>query len=133
MMNVLINPKTGNITGIVDWAESRILPFGFPLYGLDNVLGWMDSEGWHYYDGHRELDNLFWKIFQGEAKNVSNADMHLIRVAKMAGIFCQYGFVLDTKGVVQSVRTERDGGLAYLNTFGITSEWTPILPTYDAL
>ncbi|KAJ6043436.1 hypothetical protein N7499_005863 [Penicillium canescens] len=92
MMNVLISPETGNITGIVDWAESRILPFGFALYGLENVLGWMDSEGWHYYDDHRELENLFWKTFQGEAKNVSNADMYLIRVAKMAGIFCQYGY-----------------------------------------
>lgn len=31
MMNLLVNPKTGNITGIVDWAEARILPFGFAL------------------------------------------------------------------------------------------------------
>lgn len=39
VMNLLINTETGNITGIVDWAESRILPFGFALYGLENVLG----------------------------------------------------------------------------------------------
>ena len=59
VMNLLVNHETGNITGIVDWAESRILPFGFALYGLENLLGWMDSEGWHYYDHHRELENLF--------------------------------------------------------------------------
>lgn len=47
MMNLLVNPETGNITGIVDWAESRILPFGFALYGLEHFLGRMDSEGWH--------------------------------------------------------------------------------------
>ncbi|KAJ5491228.1 hypothetical protein N7539_002795 [Penicillium diatomitis] len=60
MMNLLVNPKTGNIIGIVDWAELRILPFGFALYGLENLLGRMDSEGWRYYDGYRELESLFW-------------------------------------------------------------------------
>lgn len=44
-MNLLVNPKTGNIIGIVDWAKSRILPFGFALYGLKNFLGRIDSEG----------------------------------------------------------------------------------------
>ena len=58
-MNLLVNPNTGNITGIVDWVESRILPFDFALYGLENLLGRMDSEGWHYYDRCRELESLF--------------------------------------------------------------------------
>ena len=59
MMNILINPKTGNITGIIDWSKSRILPFGFALYRLENLLGRMHSEGWHYYNHHRVLENLF--------------------------------------------------------------------------
>ena len=58
-MNLLINPETGNITGIINWAESRVLPFGFALNGLENLLGRMDSEGWHYHDHHRELEALF--------------------------------------------------------------------------
>ena len=45
IINILVNPKTGNIIGIVDWAKSRILPFGFALYGLENLLGRIDSEG----------------------------------------------------------------------------------------
>jgi hypothetical protein len=79
--NLLVNPKTGNIAGIFDWAESRILPFGFALYGLENLLGWMDSEGWHYYDRCRELESLFWQTFRAEAHNFSDADFYLIRAA----------------------------------------------------
>ncbi|KAJ5380561.1 uncharacterized protein N7496_002989, partial [Penicillium cataractarum] len=101
MMNLLVNPDTGNITGIVDWAESRILPFGFALYGLEDLLGWMDSEGWHYYDHYRELESLFWQTFREEAHNFSDASLHLIRAARMAGLFYRYGFNFDTKGVVQ--------------------------------
>ncbi|CEO58806.1 hypothetical protein PMG11_03508 [Penicillium brasilianum] len=73
-MNLPVNPKSGNITGIVDWAESRILPFGFALYGLENFLGRMDSEGWHYYDRYHELESLFWQTFREEAHNFSDAD-----------------------------------------------------------
>lgn len=127
-MNLLVNHETGNITGIVDWAESKILPFGFALYGLENLLGWMDSEGWHYYDHHRELESLFWKAFQEEANDISDADLYLIRSSRMAGLFYRYGFVFDTKGEVQSVRVDQlDGSLAYLDAFCTSAEWSPIL------
>jgi hypothetical protein len=109
-MNLLVNPQTGNITGIVDWAESRILPFGLALYGIENLLGRMDPEGWHYYDSYRELESLFWQTFREEAHNFSGADLYLIRSARMAGLFYHYGFNFDTKGVVQSVRTDQPGG-----------------------
>ncbi|KAH6649586.1 hypothetical protein F5144DRAFT_607715 [Chaetomium tenue] len=38
-MNLLVDPATGRLTGVVDWAEARALPFGLALYGLENVLG----------------------------------------------------------------------------------------------
>ncbi|KAH6658559.1 hypothetical protein BKA67DRAFT_533706 [Truncatella angustata] len=63
-MNILIGRETGNITGIVDWAEARILPFGFALWGLENILGCMDSTGWHYYDNRRELEDRLWRAFR---------------------------------------------------------------------
>lgn len=91
-MNVLLDPETGKITGIVDWAEAQILPFGFALYGVENFFGWMDSKGWHYFDHYREFENLFWETFREDARTVSDADMDLIRVARMAGLFYRYGF-----------------------------------------
>lgn len=125
-MNILVNPETGNITGIVDWAESRILPFGFALYGLENLLGWMDSAGWHYYDHYRELESLFWQTFREGAQDFSDADLDLIRVARMAGLFYHYGFNFDAKGVVQSVRGQLGGSLAYVDAFCVTGEWVPL-------
>ncbi|KAJ5382560.1 hypothetical protein N7517_000471 [Penicillium concentricum] len=123
VMNILANPKTGNITGIVDWAESRILPFGFALYGLKNLLGWMDSTGRHYYDHHRELEILFWKTFRGEL-TISP----IFIAARKTGLFYHYGLVFDVQGAVQSVREEQpDGSLEYLNAFCTAGEWDPVL------
>lgn len=126
--NILINPQTGHITGIVDWAESRILPFGFALYGLENLLGWMDSEGWHHYDHYRKLESLFWQTFREEARSLSQDDLGLIRVARKAGFFYYYGFHFDGKGVVQCVRMEQEeGSLAYLVAFCIADEGAAFL------
>ncbi|KAJ5256719.1 hypothetical protein N7478_012823 [Penicillium angulare] len=127
-MNVLVNPRSGNITRVVDWAESRILPFGFALYGLESFLGRMNSEGWHYYDRYRELESLFWQTFREEAQNFSGADLHLVRVVRMAGFFYRYGLDFDTNGVVQGMRMNQpDGSLAYLDTFCAANEWAPLL------
>ncbi|KAF5682603.1 kinase-like domain-containing protein [Fusarium circinatum] len=96
-MNLLISPETGHISGIVDWAEARILPFGFSLWGFENILGFMDSKGWHYYDNRDELEDLFWRTFWTEAPDASKADLELIQTARMAGLFCRYGLVVEGK------------------------------------
>jgi hypothetical protein len=48
-MNILVHPHTGHITGVVDWADATIEPFGIALWGLDSVLGCSGSEGWPYF------------------------------------------------------------------------------------
>ncbi|RSL75721.1 hypothetical protein CEP52_017830, partial [Fusarium oligoseptatum] len=37
-MNILVDHLTGHITGVVDWEDARILPFGISLWGFENVL-----------------------------------------------------------------------------------------------
>lgn len=60
-VNITVNPDTGNITGIVDWAETKVLPFAMSLWGFLNVLGVMDSDGWHYHENSSTmLEGLFW-------------------------------------------------------------------------
>jgi hypothetical protein len=54
-----VDPDTGHVTGVIDWVEAEIAPFGISLYRLENVLGYMDSKGWHYYENHQELEKLF--------------------------------------------------------------------------
>lgn len=124
-MNILIHPETGNFTGIVDWAEARILPFGFSLWGFENVLGYMDSDGWHYYDNRCELEDLFWETLREKANNLSDADLQLIRTARMAGLFCRYGFVVEGKAVKSVVDLTDTSSLAYLDAFCTTDYWAP--------
>lgn len=124
-MNILVDSTTGDITGIVDWAEARVLPFGFSLWALENILGYMDGEGWHYYDNRRELEDLFWQTFLEGASRTSKPDLQLIRAARMAGLFYRYGFIMEGKEI-QGVVGEADVYvLAYLDAFCLADDWAP--------
>ncbi|KAL7930332.1 hypothetical protein V8C35DRAFT_330514 [Trichoderma chlorosporum] len=124
-MNTLINPESGCITGIVDWAEARILPFGFSLWASENLLGYMDPEGWHYYDNHHELEGIFWQAFLVEANGVSDGDLQLIRVARMAGLFFRYGFTWNSEGVEIVADKSSLSSLEYLDAFCTSNDWSP--------
>ncbi|KAI0398958.1 hypothetical protein F4802DRAFT_613095 [Xylaria palmicola] len=128
-MNILVHTETGSITGIVDWAEARILPFGFSLWGFENILGYMDSKGWHYYDNRHELERIFWNTFYMEAGNPSDDDLHLIQTARMAGLFCRYGLVLDGKSYKDVVDESDLSSFAYLDAFCTTDDWMPFTIT----
>ncbi|KAF1347710.1 hypothetical protein BDV97DRAFT_355835 [Delphinella strobiligena] len=41
--NLLVDAETGRLTGVVDWAEAEVLPFGMPLYGIERLLGWIQN------------------------------------------------------------------------------------------
>ncbi len=121
-MNLLVDPATGQLTGVVDWAEARILPFGLALYGLENVLGWMDGEGWHYFEQAPALRESFWRAFQ-EQTGVGEEMMESIEVARMVGLFYRYGFVFDGKEIVRVVG---EGGMRYSDAFcGVYSQTEP--------
>ena len=127
-MNFLINSITGDITGIVDWAEARVLPFGFSLWALENIFGCMDSEGWRYYDNRRELEDLFWQTFSEGAtgSSASDLDWQLIRVVRMAGLFYRYDLIMDGKNVKGVVGHANASSLAYLDAFCSADHWAPI-------
>lgn len=113
-MNIFVDLKTGHITGIIDWADARILPFGISLWGLDNMLVYMDSKGWHYCTNHHELESLFWITFEKAVGGVSEAGMRAILVARMAGFFLRYGFAWED-GVRELPVAKSDSALEYLD------------------
>jgi hypothetical protein len=124
-MNIFVDPDTGHITGIIDWGEARILPFGISLWGFENMLGYMDSQGWHYYNNYHELEHLFWQTFKEIVGEISGADSQAIRIARMAGFFLRYGFVWED-GVREIPAKEPDSDLRYLDAFYATGDRTPI-------
>ncbi|KAE9964845.1 hypothetical protein EG328_010151 [Venturia inaequalis] len=89
-MNILVDPASGDITGIVDWSDASIQPFGFTLYALENVLGSMGSGGWKWFDNANGLRNSFWTAFR-EQTGVSEDQVNLIKLAGKAGLLIRYG------------------------------------------
>lgn len=94
-MNILVDPYSGEITGIVDWSDASIQPFGFTLYALENVLGSMGSSGWRWFNNADDLRNSFWRAFR-EQTGVSEPQTRLIKLAGMAGVLIRYGTAYDS-------------------------------------
>ncbi len=115
-MNILVDPDSGHITGIIDQAKAKILPFGISLWGFQNIIGYMDSQGWHYYSNYYALKSLFWQTFETVVGGVSEIERHTIRIARIAGFFLRYGFVQED-GVRERPVKELDDSLRYLDAF----------------
>lgn len=94
-MNILVNPDSGEITGVVDWSDASIQPFGFTLYALENVLGSMGSGGWRWLENANDLRNSFWTTFR-EQTGLSEDQTSLIKIAGKAGILIRYGTAYDS-------------------------------------
>jgi hypothetical protein len=116
-MNILVNHDTGHITGVVDWAEGTILPFGFALYALESTLGNMGSKGWEYFNNAEDLRNEFWIEFSQRVGKLQTATMKAIHIARNAGIFIRYGIAFDSgfEGVVGVRDTRSDDHSQYLD------------------
>ncbi|KAF1976062.1 hypothetical protein BU23DRAFT_457171 [Bimuria novae-zelandiae CBS 107.79] len=114
-MNILVDPDSGEITGVVDWTGASILPFGFALYALESVLGSMGSSGWIWFDNVDDLRDTFWKAFR-EQTGLSNPQTRLIKLAGKAGILVRYGTAYDSglPGMI-GVRDPNAEDFAYLD------------------
>jgi hypothetical protein len=100
--NILVNPETGEITGIIDWAEAGIRPFGFALYALDSIVGYLTPDRWVFHESAEHLRSEFWSVFCQLVGGVSPREMELIQLARLAGLFLRYGipYKPGRKGVV---------------------------------
>lgn len=95
-MNILVDPGSGNITGVVDWPGASIQPFGFALYALENALGSMTSDGWKWFDDADDLRDAFWRAFM-RWTGLSEPQTKLIKLAGKAGILVRYGTAFNSR------------------------------------
>ncbi|KAI1169846.1 hypothetical protein F4777DRAFT_584509 [Nemania sp. FL0916] len=115
-MNILVDPASGKITGVVDWAEASFQPFGFALYALDNALGSMGPDGWKYFDNADYLRDEFWITFRSLVGGLSESMIESIRMARVAGLLVRYGTAYDRGfGRMVGVRDSSDASLRYLD------------------
>jgi hypothetical protein len=91
-MNIHVDEATGHITGIVDWADAKIAPFGTSFWGLQTLLGVQTSSAWLWHPAHDNLRTEFWDTFYGIVGCLSDEDRQTIAIGRLFGLFRTYGF-----------------------------------------
>ncbi len=92
--NIIVHPVSDRLTGIIDWAEATICPFGQNLYTLQDFSGTLHRDnGWRQYKDHDTLQKTFWQTFQQEVKVLSAEVMKAVRSARILGCLLTHGFI----------------------------------------
>ncbi|TVY54804.1 hypothetical protein LCER1_G001721 [Lachnellula cervina] len=101
----MLSPSCGRLTGLVDWAEAEMLPFGLCLYGLEEILGEMTEGGWEYHDAAEGLRGVFWRAL---GEGIGEEEMVRVQMARLAGILLWWGFAWDEGRIDRVVEEGRD-------------------------
>lgn len=93
-----------SITGFLDWAEAEYLPFGVGLYGLEEMLGEMDTNGrFMYYPEAACLQRQFWSRL-----GTTLQDGSLVKAAHTLGVLLWHGIAFDDGKLNRVVDEGRD-------------------------
>ncbi|KAK3994555.1 hypothetical protein QBC44DRAFT_322261 [Cladorrhinum sp. PSN332] len=112
--NILVDPDTYEITGIVDWSLASVKPFGMELDTLLLTTGYMDMAGWHDYSCKAALIEAFWAEFWSSAAvlGIQDYDDDELRkqdfraqaeAAMKIGAILRYGFKRNADGSASEV------------------------------
>lgn len=134
--NILADPATARVTGLVDWAEAEVLPFGTCFYGVEYLLGELvedpagagsseaslPEEGrtrkkkpvFRYADDADFLRDVFWDGLAREVPALRGEDggrrEEEVRVMRDVGVLLWSGFAWDGGRIDRVVDEERDVG-----------------------
>ncbi|KAL3419345.1 hypothetical protein PVAG01_09567 [Phlyctema vagabunda] len=106
--NIMVEPTSGELTGMVDWAEAEYLPFGVCIYGLEEILGQITPRGFEYED-EAILREAFWGVL--ESKIPALKDRNLLRAVKLArdlGVLLWHGIAFDDGKIDRVVQEGKD-------------------------
>jgi hypothetical protein len=90
--NIHVEEATGHITGVVDWPDAFVAPFGLSLGGVEILLGIQTNKDWHFHPSHVDLRQRFWDTFNNEIGQVSELDKRSMEVARLMGLLRTHGF-----------------------------------------
>lgn len=91
--NIMVDGMSCHLTGIIDWAEAEICPFGQNLHSLQALTGALQlKNGWRRYVGYEVLQDTFWSAFQYEAGDLSAETMKTIKTTRIMGLLRSRGF-----------------------------------------
>jgi hypothetical protein len=92
-MNLLLDPTTGHLRGVIDWADAAIWPFGIALWGLESVLGYSGPDGWTWLDDESRSCRRVFSMSLQTALHLPAVDLVAIEKARKLGLLLRYGFV----------------------------------------
>lgn len=88
--NVHVDPNTGHITGVVDWLDADVRPFGLSLWALDTIIGVQTPSQWHWHRHHAGLRQQFWNAFIAAVGPLTDDQITTIKLGRMVGIFLEF-------------------------------------------
>lgn len=93
-MNILADRESRHITGIVDWADASIEPFGMCLYGLERLLGYSGPSGWTFFENDRSRSRTpFRNTFLAEVGGkIPDKTLNAIEEVRTLGLLLREGF-----------------------------------------
>lgn len=116
--NIMLDADTGRLFGFVDWAEAELLPFGTCLYGLEEILGYMTTERFVYYDDAAQCRRVFWRSLRENIAELADENVfQAVLLARDLGILLWHGFAFDDGAINRVVQEGRDDTeIMYLDT-----------------
>lgn len=90
--NIHVEEATGHITGVVDWPDAFVAPFGLSLGGVEILLGIQTNKDWHFHPSHVDLWQRFWDTFNSEIGQVSELDKRSMEVGRLMGLLQTHSF-----------------------------------------
>lgn len=116
--NVLINPETGGLKGVVDWAEAEIGPFGTNLHSLQAFAGSMHlRNGWSRFPDYDACEHAFWSGLDSEVGALPREAVNTIKRARILGLLLSHGFTSRLANEAEPVPLKDDDYGRYQMTY----------------
>ena len=91
--NIMDDETSCHLTGVIDWAEAEVCPFGQNLHSLQAFTGALHlKNGWRRYEDYKALQDNFWGTFQDEVGDLSTETINTIKKARVMGLLRSRGF-----------------------------------------
>ncbi|KAG4436185.1 hypothetical protein IFR05_008345 [Cadophora sp. M221] len=107
--NIIVDPSSGALTGLVDWTEAELLPFGVCLYGLEELLGEITPAGFRYFSDTERLRYLFWAELKRNIPALARSHvLEAVKLARDLGVLLWHGIAFDDGAIDRVVQDDRD-------------------------
>ncbi|PBP26567.1 hypothetical protein BUE80_DR002487 [Diplocarpon rosae] len=107
--NIMVDPSSGRLTGLVDWAEAEMLPFGTCFYGLEEMLGEITLAGFQYRQDAPELRTIFWTELKKHIPELGQSPVQeAVELARDLGVLLWHGIAFDDGAIDRVVQEGRD-------------------------